>query len=308
MKSAPAALIAALQSSRELAFADCFTLVLADGTTARYTNAQYPVSVPQSGVPALVFAAGDILIDGLKLKQTVGVDIDEQQVDIAFKPTSTIAGLPWPVAVREGRFDGATFDRARVVMTASGGFAAKPTESGAFAPGGMAPIANALVTMFQGEVATIDNIGRLTCRMTVKSMLNKLAIDMPRDIWQPSCLNTLYDGLCGLSKSANSASGTVGTAPTLTFIPWSGSAEGIYDQGTVTFEGGANVGVSRTVRQSTLAGLYLQRPLDTLPAAGDGFVVYKGCDKTTATCAGRFNNLANFRGFPFVPPPELAMY
>jgi hypothetical protein len=37
-------------------------------------------------------------------------------------------------------------------------------------------------------------------------------------------------------------------------------------------------------------------------------VVYKGCDKTTATCAGRFNNLANFRGYPFVPPPELAMY
>jgi hypothetical protein len=242
MKSAPAALIAALQSSRELAFADCFTLMLADGTTARYTNAQYPVSVPQSGAPALVFAAGDILIDGLKLKQTVGVDIDEQQVDIAFKPTSTIAGLPWPVAVREGRFDGATFDRARVVMTAPG----------------MAPIANALVTMFHGEVATVDNIGRLSCRMTVKSMLNKLAIDMPRDIWQPSCLNTLYESSCGLSKSANSASGTVGANPTPTFLPWSGSAQDLYDQGTVTFEGGANVGISRTVRQSTPAGLYLQ--------------------------------------------------
>ncbi len=292
MKSAPAALIAALQSSRELAFADCFTLTLADGTVARTTNAQYPVSVPQSGAPALVFAAGDILIGGLKLKQTVGVDIDEQQIDIAFKPTSTIAGLPWPVAVREGRFDGATFDRARVVMTAPG----------------VAPIANALVTMFHGEVATVDNIGRLSCRMTVKSMLNKLAIDMPRDIWQPSCLNTLYDGLCTVSKSANAASGTVGASPTLTFIPWSGSAEGIYDQGTVTFEGGANVGISRTVRQSTAAGLTLQRPLDYLPAAGDSFVVYKGCDKTTATCAGRFNNLVNFRGFPFVPPPELAMY
>ena len=292
MKSAPAALIAALQSSRELSFADCFTLVLADGTVARTTNAQYPVSVPQSGAPALVFAAGDILIGGLKLKQTVGVDIDEQQIDIAFRPTSTIAGLPWPVAVREGRFDGATFDRARVVMTAPG----------------TAPIANALVTMFHGEVTTVDNIGRLTCRMTVKSMLNKLAIDMPRDIWQPSCLNILYDGLCTVSKSANAASGSVGASPTLTFIPWSGSAEGIYDQGTVTFEGGANVGISRTVRQSTAAGLTLQRPLDYLPAAGDSFVVYKGCDKTTATCAGRFNNLVNFRGFPFVPPPELAMY
>jgi uncharacterized phage protein (TIGR02218 family) len=292
VKSAPAALIAALQSSRELAFADCFTITLADGTIVRFTNAQFSVVVPQSGAPALVFAAGDILIDGLKLKQTCGVDIDEQQVDIAFKPTSTIAGLPWPVAAREGRFDGATIERARAVLSGPGG----------------AVIGGALVVMFHGLVATVDNIGRLSCRMTVKSMLNKLAVDMPRDIWQPCCLNTVYDGLCGLSKSANSASGTVGANPTLTFIPWSGSTQDIYSQGTVTFQGGANVGTSRTVRQSTAAGLALQRPLDYLPAAGDSFVVYRGCDKTMATCAGRFNNLANFRGYPFVPPPELAMY
>ena len=292
MKSAPTAVISALQSSRELAFADCFTITLADGTTIRFTNAQYSVVVPQSGAPALVFAAGDILIDGLKLKQTCGVDIDEQEIDIAFKPTSTIAGLPWPVAVREGRFDGATIERARAVLTNPGG----------------AVIGGALVVMFHGLVATVDNIGRLSCRMTIKSMLNKLAIDMPQEIWQPGCLNTVYDAKCTLSKAANSASGTVGASPTLTIIPWSGSTQDSYSQGIVTFQGGANVGVSRTVRQSTPSGLTLQRPLDYPPAVGDSFVVYKGCDKTTATCAGRFNNLANFRGYPFVPPPELAMY
>ncbi len=292
MKSAPAAVISALQASRELSFVDCFTITLADGSTARVTNAQYPVVVPQSGAPALVFAACDILIDGLRLKQTCGVDIDEQQIDIAFHPASTIAGLPWPVAVREGRFDGATIERARAVLTAPGG----------------GVIGDALVVTFHGLVATIDNIGRLSCRMTVKSMLNKLAIDMPQEIWQPGCLNTLYDGKCTLSKSANAASGTVGAGVTLTVIPWSGSVQDLYDQGTITFESGANVGVSRTVRQSTPTGLTLARPLDYLPAVGDSFVVYHGCDKTMATCQSRFNNLANFRGFPFVPPPELAMY
>ena len=292
MKSAPAAVIAALAGNRQLAFADCFTLTLADGTIGRFTNAQYTVVVPQSGAPALVFTAGDILIDGLKLKQTCGVDIDEQTLDIAFKPTSTIGDLSWPIAVREGRFDGATFERARAVLTAPGG----------------AVIGGAVVVTFHGLVATIDNIGRLTCRMTVKSMLNKLAIDMPRDIWQPGCLNTLFDGKCTLSKAVNSASGSVATSPSLTFIPWSGSAQDVYSQGTVTFESGPNVGVSRTVRQSTSSGLALQRPLDYLPAAGDSFMVYRGCDKTMATCQSRFNNLANFRGFPFVPPPELSMY
>ncbi len=292
MKAAPAAVIAALAGNRQLAFADCFTLTLADGTIGRFTNAQYTVVVPQSGAPASVFVAGDILIDGLKLKQTCGIDIDEQTLDIAFKPTSTIAGLSWPIAVREGRFDGATFERARAVLTAPGG----------------AVIGGAVVVTFHGLVATIDNIGRLTCRMTVKSMLNKLAIDMPQEIWQPSCLNTLYDGKCTLSKAANSAAGSVGAGMTFTFIPWSGSAQDIYNQGTITFESGPNVGVSRTVRQSTPAGLYLQRPLDYLPAVGDGFAVYHGCDKTMTTCQSRFNNLTNFRGFPFVPPPELSMY
>jgi uncharacterized phage protein (TIGR02218 family) len=292
VKAAPAAVIAALQNSRELAFADCFTITLADGTVARYTNAQYTVSIPQPGNPALVFVAGDILVSGLKLKQTCGVDIDEQSIDISFKPTSTIAGLPWPIAVREGRFDGATIERARAVLTAPGGLV----------------IGNAAIVMFHGLVATVDNIGRLSCKMTVKSMLNKLAVDMPRDIWQPHCLNTLYDGPCTLAKAANGVSGAVGASPTLTFIPWSGSAADTYDQGTITFESGANVGVSRTVRQSTTSGLTLARPLDYLPAVGDGFVVYKGCDKTMTTCQSRFNNLANFRGFPFVPPPELSMY
>jgi uncharacterized phage protein (TIGR02218 family) len=109
-------------------------------------------------------------------------------------------------------------------------------------------------------------------------------------------------------KSANGASGAIGTGPTLTLIPWSGSTADIYDQGTITFESGINVGVSRTVKQSTGTGLTLARPLDYLPSAGDSFVVYKGCDKTMATCQTRFSNLANFRGFPFVPPPELSMY
>jgi len=48
-------------------------------------------------------------------------------------------------------------------------------------------------------------------------------------------------------------------------------------------------------------------PLPFAPAFGDAFTVYAGCDRTLATCQGRFNNKANFRGFPFVPPAETAV-
>lgn len=35
--------------------------------------------------------------------------------------------------------------------------------------------------------------------------------------------------------------------------------------------------------------------------AGDDFTVRAGCDKRIETCAGRFANVANFRGFPHIP-------
>ena len=57
-----------------------------------------------------------------------------------------------------------------------------------------------------------------------------------------------------------------------------------------------NVGVSYS----------LMYPLPFAPATGDAFTVAFGCDHTQATCQGKFNNLANFRGFPYVPPPQLA--
>lgn len=36
-------------------------------------------------------------------------------------------------------------------------------------------------------------------------------------------------------------------------------------------------------------------------ASGDVFDVVAGCDKRKETCAAKFSNLVNFRGFPFMP-------
>ncbi|MBE7190375.1 phage BR0599 family protein, partial [Jatrophihabitans endophyticus] len=53
--------------------------------------------------------------------------------------------------------------------------------------------------------------------------------------------------------------------------------------------------------------LALAYPLTAAPAAGDAFTVYQGCDHRLATCQTQFANQANFRGFPFIPPPTLAI-
>jgi len=49
----------------------------------------------------------------------------------------------------------------------------------------------------------------------------------------------------------------------------------------------------------------LTKPPFELPgrpiAGGDGFVARAGCDKRSETCAAKFANIANFRGFPHIP-------
>ena len=40
-------------------------------------------------------------------------------------------------------------------------------------------------------------------------------------------------------------------------------------------------------------------------AAGTLVEVTEGCDRTLATCAGRFGNAANFRGEPYLPGLDL---
>ena len=70
---------------------------------------------------------------------------------------------------------------------------------------------------------------------------------------------------------------------------------------------GVNANVSATV-SSVVPGTSqrLRYPLPDAPATGDAFTIYQGCDHTMATCKAQFANLARFRGFPFVPPPEVA--
>jgi uncharacterized phage protein (TIGR02218 family) len=155
--------------------------------------------------------------------------------------------------------------------------------------------------------AAVDEIGRTSAKLTVNSDLALLDIDMPRNVYQPTCLHTLYDSGCTLVKNAFGTNGTVGSGSTASAINWSGASAN-FVQGSITFTSGVNAGVTATVG-SVAAGssMSLLYPLESVPAAGDGFTVYYGCDHTPGTCRSKFNNLANFRGFPYVPPPQMAI-
>lgn len=287
MRAAPAALVAYLAAQRAardapLLVADCYTFTLRSGTVLTYTNIDVPVVLN-----GFTYAANSVLVDGLAFKCAVGLDVDEQQVTLAARPTDTVGGVPILVAIHRGLFDGCAVQRERAFLTAWG---SPPVGS---------------VVLFKGRVTSIDAIGRTSAEITIASDLVLLDLAMPRNVYQPTCLHTLYDSGCGLVKNAFGANGTVGAGPTTTTIPWPG-ASAAYAQGTILFTSGANAGLSASVGSTTAGALVLAYPLYAAPAPGDTFTVYQGCDHTQTTCQTKFNNLANFRGFPFVPPPTSA--
>ena len=287
MRTASPALIAFLATLRAqhdapVLMADCYTLTLRTGTVLTLTNADVPVALNGA-----TYLANSILIDGLQYKCAVGLDVDKQKVTIAARPTDTIGGIPFLVAVRNGLLDGCEVQRDRAFLTAWG----------------TPPVGS--VTLFKGRVSTVDGVGRTSAQVTVASDLVLLDIDMPRNLYQPSCNHVLFDSGCGLVKNAFGAAGTVGVGATARLVPWS-AASSAYAQGTITFTSGANTGATATIKVATAATLTLAYPLPSVPASGDGFTAYQGCDHTLATCRAKFANAANFRGFPYVPVPETA--
>jgi uncharacterized phage protein (TIGR02218 family) len=262
--------------------ADLYTFTLRTGTVLRYTNADVSITWDSN-----TYLANSVLVDGLKYKCAVGLEVDKQQIMISARPTDTVGGVPFLQALHNGVFDGCSIQRDRAFLTAWNA----------------APVG--VVLLFKGRIGTIDSIGRTAAEVTVNSDLVLLDIEMPRNIYTANCQHVLYDTGCTLVKNSYGANGTVIGGSSRTIILWA-SATSAYSQGTITFLTGPNAGVTSNVKwgvDTPTAALGLSYPLPNDPVAGDTFTVYQGCDHTKATCLSKFNNLINFRGFPYIPPP-----
>ena len=291
VKATSPAVVALINAARAapdapVTFAECFTFITTTGTQYTWTSVDY--DVPFNG---FTFLSNGPLVSGLKYKGSVGLEVDKQQITIAARPTDIVNGAPFLIALRDGSFDGAPVYRDRVFLTAA-------------IPLGGAVVGG--VRLFQGRVSTVDNVGRTQATLTVASDLVILDYDMPKNLFSPTCLHVLYDAGCGIVRGTFSADGIVGSGSTSNQIVWTGARAGDA-QGSLVFTSGANANVRVTVKAAAPgSGYFLMYPLPFAPAPGDTFNVAFGCDHTQSTCQAKFDNLANFRGFPYVPPPQLA--
>jgi len=81
--------------------------------------------------------------------------------------------------------------------------------------------------------------------------------------------------------------------------------DGWFTFGSLIWESGANSGSRAIIKDDRLSGVF--RSIELWQAAalpiepGDVARLVAGCNKTAETCRAKFNNFANFRGFPHIP-------
>ena len=283
MKTASGTMIALLNGGQEFLIADLYTFTLNGGFIARYTGADAPLTVGGNA-----FAVGP-LITRSKIMSKVGLEVQTLDMTINADNSMLLNGTPWLQAARSGGLDGCRVLVERAFMPTWG-----DTSAGK-------------IWMFSGNVSDLE-VTRTAARLKVKSDLEKLNMQWPRNLYQPGCLHTLYDSGCALSKGAFGWAAIVTSQSSVTQIYCNlPQADDYYSLGTILFYSGANNGVSRTVKKYYRGVVTLSLPLLTPPSLGDALAAYPGCDKQQSTCSGKFSNLNNFRGFPYVPAPDTVL-
>jgi len=261
---------------------DLFTITLQDGTIIRTTNCDRALTFSgttwQSDAP---------IIDRTKTKTVIGTQVDTMTLTIKPQSSETVQGMKYQKAARLGTFDGAT------VLVESAYLTTYPNVIGK-------------MHVFSGLVGEVDP-SKTQVEMQVKSALQILQNQFPRNVFQASCSRVLYGTGCGVTRATYTFTGALTATPTDTNTITTNitQADGEFSRGVIKFTSGVNNGVRRNIKTSLATGVItFSLPLDNLPANGDTFTVTKGCDKLWGTCGSRFSNQAHFRAFKNIPSPE----
>lgn len=282
MKSASGPLIALLNSGADFQMADLWTLTLNGGAVVRWCGADRPLVANGHAYPL-----GPVIERGGVVEKR-GLEVATLVMTIIADGADLINGAPIIPFIRRRGLDGANVRLDR-----------------AFLADWDQPVVGTIIR-FAGRVTSVGEITGNSAKVTISSWSVLLNVNMPAELYQAGCLHSVYDAGCGLNPASFSAASTVSGTPTLSsFGSGLTGHAGLYSQGRILFTSGPNAGISRSVKSNDAGGGFvLIQSLPNLPAAGNAFTAYAGCDLTKGTCSTRFNNLGRFKGAPFIPVPE----
>ena len=225
------------------------------------------------------------------INEKIGVETTNSEITINYTPDDIIPDLntTWIEAIQGGTFDGAYISIDRLYSPIPWQYN-MPNISTDYV----------LKARFFGRADVIE-VKLTQARLDLKSPTDLLNAQLPRNLIKPSCLNRFCDSMCGLNKAnfANNVTAIAGSSKTGVKIA-SGFADGYFTQGTMMCTAGANVGVSRSIKTFTGNVATPAQPFQNAVQTGDTFTFWRGCAKTMVACQA-YNNMDNFRGFPFLP-------
>lgn len=258
----------------------CWRLERRDGVVLGFTDHDRPVE-----------------LDGLSCAPTSALATAAQEAGLGLAPdTGEVSGALTSEAITDadvamGRYDGAGVERWLVDWTA--------------------PHLNTLV--FRG---TLGEIVREGAAFRAEVLGLSAALNQPVGrVFQPRCDARFGDARCGIDTGRSDLSGEA-TVVLLTGdgVVVSGAAAvpaGWLAGGRLEIRGGPRDGclLRITADAQTVEGraLSLSPATGAAPAKDDLVRLTAGCDGCLETCAGRFGNAANFRGFPFMPGDDWAL-
>ena len=231
----------------------------------------------------------DLVIDGLvhraapgmtpsAIKRSDGLDAD----------TMDITGALTSAAIAEQDLLAGRWDGARVMLFAT-------DWSGAD---------TALVPLGEGTIGAVE-----TDRAAFTAELRGASAALDRPVVEstsPECRAELGDRRCRVAMAGRRRFARVVSvdAHVLT-VDAAAPSDNAYGAGLLRWIGGANSGLESAIARSGGATVTLRSEPPLTVAAGDTIELIEGCDKSLATCAGRFANAVNFRGEPYLPGIDL---
>lgn len=274
MKNLPPALQAHLgDGTTTLAW--CWKITRADGVSFGFTDHDCPLAFggmdyePESGLSASEIRAGSDL------------SVDSQDAEGALTSDRITEA-----DILDGRWDNALVEVWRVNWQAPG----------------------QRVLIRRGAIGELRR-GRMSFVAEVRSMAHVLGQTVGR-VYQGTCDAALGDSRCGVNIAAAAYRGTGAVVDPIrdrvfTASGISGFANGWFAFGALEWASGSNAGrrdeiMLHEVASGLVTITLLEAPVRVI-TSGDAFTIRAGCDKRAETCAAKFSNILNFRGFPHIP-------
>lgn len=314
----PGTMITFLQSTagKNCSRADLFAVTLPTGTTVYVTDGQFDITVPSgtagwAGSTTTFFATkyGRWTRGSITAEASFSCHANTMDLSCVPQPGTVYPGMT--IGILNAAFNG-LFDAADVsVFTAY------------MAAGAYGDVSVGIETKFFGTITKVPEITRTMVKFLCADPMYLLDMNVPARLFKAGCpwsfadANCIGTGTAVTSKANYTVAFTADTGSTqlsLTPVTTFPQADGYFTQGVVTCTAGANNGLSQSVKLHASGVLSMMVPWLLPVAPGDTFSVIRGCDKSQTACAGTkkadgtaTNNLLNYGGTDYVPPPTNAV-